>query len=129
MLKKTIAVLLVAGVGYSIYQFLAGPFSDAPPLSENDFLLAFKGEVGLKGVMRGFGSKDQTRKYMSYGAADVPTWYKDTWSVCRKPLEGEVVEFESNIEMGPGGRLDAVCEIDADGDVFVRGWIVSVPDL
>jgi hypothetical protein len=129
MWKKTIAVLIVAGVGYSIYDYYTGPFYDAPEVNEGDFLLAFKGEVGLKGVMRGFGSKDQTRKYMSYGAVDVPSWYHNAWSICRKPREGEVTAFKSEVNMGPGGKFEAVCEIDADGDVFVRGWIVSVPDL
>jgi hypothetical protein len=129
MWKKAIVALIVAGVGYSVYDYYTGPFYDAPALNEGDFLLAFKGDVGLKGVMHGFGYKDQTRKYVSYGATDVPRWYHDTWSICRKPQEGEVTAFEGQVNMGPGGRFEAVCEIDADGDVFVRGWIVSVPDL
>ena len=129
MWKKAIATLIVAGVGYSVYEYYTGPFYDAPTLNEGDFLLAFEGEVGLKGVMRGISDRDNTRKYMSYGATDVPKWYYDSWSICRKPNEDERTAFESAVNLGPGGRFDAVCEIDADGDVFVRGWIVSVPDL
>ena len=129
MWKKATAALILLGVGYQIYEYRTGPFHDAPALDEGDFLLAFKGEVGLKGVMRGFGNKDQTRKYMSYGDAKVPRWYRDTWSICRKPHEDEFTAFSRQVDMGPGGRFEAVCEIDADGDVFVRGWIVSVPDL
>ena len=129
MWKKAIATLILAGVGYSIYDYYTGPFYDAPALYEGDYLLAFKGDVGLKGVMRGMGLRDKTRKYMSYGAKDVPKWYHDSWSICRKPNGDERSAFESEVDMGPGGRFDAVCEIDADGDVFVRGWIVSVPDM
>lgn len=129
MWKKAVAALIVAGVGYSVYDYYTGPFYDAPALNEGDFLLAFGGDVGLKGVMRGIGIRDQTWKYISYGAADVPRWYQDTWSICRKPNESEATAFVDQVNMGPGGRFEAVCEIDADGDVFVRGWIVSVPDL
>ena len=66
---------------------------------------------------------------MSYDASDVPTWYRETWSICRKPSGDEVAALEAAVDMGPGGRVDAVCEIDADADVFVRGWVVTVPDL
>lgn len=59
----------------------------------------------------------------------VPDWYQETWSICREPTEYEVTSFTRGMHIGPGGRLDAVCEIDADGDVFVRGCIASVPDI
>ena len=129
MWKKAIATLILAGVGYSVYEYYTGPFYDAPTLNEGDFLLAFEGEVGLKGVMRGFGGRDLTRKYMAYGAGDVPRWYHDAWSNCRMLNVEEAIAFRSAVDMGPGGRPEAICEMDADGDVFVRGWIVSVPDL
>lgn len=127
MLKKVIAILVVAGVGYSIYEYYTGPFYDAPPLKEGEFLLAYKN--GFRGVMSGFDGRDQSRRYMSYDANNIPPWYKETWSRCRVPQEAETSGFESAVDMGPGGRLEAVCEIDADGDVFVRGWIVTVPNL
>ena len=79
--------------------------------------------------MRGFGDKDRNRKYLSYQAEDVPPWYQDTWSNCRKPNQGETAAFESEVNMGPGGRYEAICEIDADNDVFIRGWVISVPKL
>ena len=79
--------------------------------------------------MRGVGDRDQSRKYISYGASNVPDWYQDSWSICRRPITGEVSAFVGEVDMGPGGRLEAICEIDADGEVFVRAWMVSVPDL
>jgi hypothetical protein len=51
-----------------------------------------------------------------------PSAILKTWNRCR-------AAFLTHVEIGPGGRLDAICEIDADGDVFVRGWVASVPDL
>ncbi|TGD64685.1 hypothetical protein EYC08_10455 [Tabrizicola sp. WMC-M-20] len=129
MWKNALAVIALAWMSYSTYAYFTGPFYDAPAIGDRDFLLAFKGETGLKGVMRGFGEKDKTRKYMSYRANGVPSWYQATWSDCRKPTPSEVSSFESNVDIGPGGRMEATCEINADGDVFVRGWIVTVPDL
>lgn len=129
MWKKVFAALVISAIGYSFYGYYTGPFYDAPTIASDDFLLAFNGEGGLKGVMIGFGEKDRARKYMSYQANDVPKWYKDTWSTCRTPKIDEATEFNANVNIGPGGRLDAVCEINADGDVFIRGWIVTVPNL
>lgn len=129
MKKKIVGALLLAGVGFAVYEYYTSPFFDAPELQEGDFLLAFKGEGSLKGVMHGIDDERSQRRYLAYEARDVPTWYRDTWSFCRKPSEGELSSFLSGVDVGPGGRLDAVCEINADGDVFVRGWIASVPDL
>jgi hypothetical protein len=129
MWKRWIAALFMTGIGYSFYAFYTGPFYSAPTINDDDFLLAFDGEGALRGVMRGFGDKDKTRRYLSYRANDVPTWYQDTWSNCRRPSSDEAAAFEREVNMGPGGRYEAVCEIDADDDIFVRGWIVSVPNL
>jgi len=79
--------------------------------------------------MVGYGSKEPDRRYLGYPADDVPQWYQKTWSICRQPTVPELESFEVHAETGPGSRLDAVCEIDADGDLFVRGWIVTVPKL
>lgn len=127
MWKKALAALAFVGIGFAAYDYYTSPYYGAPELNEDDFLLAFDG--GLRGVMRGFGDRDQTRRYMSYGAKNVPDWFQETWSTCRTPKSDEATAFKNEVDMGPGGRLDAVCEIDADGDIFVRGWVVSVPDL
>ena len=129
MWKRWIAALIMTGIGYSFYEFYTGPYYSAPSINDDDFLLAFDGEVGLRGVMRGFGDRDETRRYMSYGGTDVPIWYQDTWSNCRRPSPDETAAFERAVNMGPGGRHEAVCEINADDDIFVRGWIISVPNL
>ncbi len=84
---------------------------------------------GFKALVRGIQDERETRRYLGVGAEDVPSWYKDAWSICRTPSAVEVSEFEQSGAFGPGSRFDGVCEIDADGDVFIRGWIVTVPKL
>lgn len=68
--------------------------------------------------MRGLGPERDDRKYLGYVAQNVPNWYKDTWAICREPTDEELSSFDANSGVGPGGRLEAICEIDADGDVL-----------
>lgn len=129
MWKTLAAVLVVAWVGYSFYDYYTEPFDDAPRLNEGYFLLAFGGENGLKGVMRGVGDKDSTRTYIAYGATTFPTWHRDTWSICRPLTEVEATKFLSKVNIGPRERLEAICEVDVVDEILVRGWIASRPVL
>ena len=128
MWKWIFGTLFFGVIGFAAYDFYTSQYYDAPQVSDGDFLMAFKGD-GLRAVMKGIKDERESRRYFSYDAQDVKPWFKKTWSDCRKPSENEADVFEKSTDLGPGGRLDAVCEIDADGDVFVRGWVVSVPDL
>ena len=47
----------------------------------------------------------------------------------RTPTELESSNFAGRAEKIPGERLEGICEIDADGDVFIRGWVSSIPDV
>ncbi|OAN78221.1 hypothetical protein A8B82_10800 [Sulfitobacter sp. EhC04] len=123
-----VAALLVAGfVGYEAYKMQQGGYFDMPEVGVDDFSLSFKS--GLRGIMRDMVDERPQRRYLAYNAKDVPTWFQKVWSECRPPEENERASFEHYVDVGPGGRLEALCEIDADGDVFVRGWFVSVPNL
>jgi hypothetical protein len=130
MVKKLLAIIaiIVAGyVGYDTYKMYRGGYFDMPELGPNDFFLSFKS--GLRGVMRDIPDERPARRYIAYGANNVPTWFQDTWSECRLPAADEQAAFEQHVDVGPGGRLEAICEIDAEGDIFVRGWFSSVPAL
>jgi len=126
--KAVVAVIVLGGAGFAAYDYRTSPYYGAPVV-EDGFVLAYKGEGALRAVMRGIEDERATRRYLSYSARDVKPWYLDTWSECRAATDAEKAEFDGSADLGPGGRLDAVCEIDADGDVFVRGWVASVPDL
>lgn len=138
MWKWFLGLAVLAGVGYGGYDYYRMGLYSAPELKDGDFLLSFNN--GFRAVMRGIederkyrnGPNDSDdkryRRYFGIPARDVPRWYEETWSNCRMPSEEELEYFLAN-DKGPGSRLDAVCEIDADGDVFIRGWVMSVPHI
>ncbi len=126
-LLAVIAVLMAAYVGYEAYKMDRAGYFDMPELGPNDFSLSFKS--GLRGVMRDIPDERPARRYIAYNASNVPAWFQETWSECRLPAESERAFFEQHVDVGPGGRLEAICEIDAEGDIFVRGWFASAPNL
>lgn len=127
MWKKIFGVIILGCIFYSGYDYYRAGYHTAPTHQTGDFLMSFSN--GFRAVMRGFDNENSDRTYLGYPANNVPSWYQDTWSICRHPTAEENSSFTTHVEIGPGGRLDAVCEIDADGDVFVRGWVASAPDL
>ena len=127
MWKLTIFAFILGGIGYVGYGHYTGGFHTAPTREPGDYHLSFKS--GVRAVMRGMDDERVDRNYLGYPATNVPSWYEDTWSICRPPTDDETTLFLTHVDVGPGGRLDAVCEIDADGDIFIRGWVASFPDL
>lgn len=134
MWKWLLTAGLLAGLGYLGYDYYeykqayreAG-FDTMPVLQAGEFPVSFQAS-GFRGVMRGLEDERDSRKYLGY-PADVPKWYEESWSYCRAPSDEERRGFLQAVDIGPGGRFDAICEINADGEVFVRGWVISVPDL
>ena len=99
-----------------------------PELADGAFPLSYKS--GFRGILVGLEDVRPERKYFAYHAENVPEWYQKSWSTCRALTDDELLQLNnSSANLGPGGRWEAVCEIDADGDVFIRGWIASVPDV
>ena len=128
VLLAVLAVLTVAGfVGYGAYYYYRADYHNAPYVGEDGFLLSFEG--GFKAAMRGIPDELINRRYLGQYNPDTPTVYEDSWSICRKPTEQEAELFANYEGRMPGQRLDGICEIDADGDVFVRGWVYSIPDV
>ncbi len=130
MKKWLIGAAVAGGVAWLAYDFSQSRYLDAPITEGDDFVMVF-GEKndGLRGVVTGLKDERPERKYFSYNADNVPDWYLESWSTCSPPSDEERASFLRGIDLGPGGRLDAVCKIDADGDIFVRGWIASVPNV
>jgi hypothetical protein len=128
MWKRIIGLMVLLGVGYLGYDYYKAGYHTRPELPEGAFSLSFKG--GLRGIVVGLENVEPERVYIAYGARQVPNWYQKSWSTCRALTTEELAQLhKSSVDLGPGGRWEAVCEIDADGDVFVRGWLASVPDV
>ena len=49
MWRKAIAAVIVGWLGYSAYDYYTGPFYDAPTMTQDEFLVAFRN--GFRGVM------------------------------------------------------------------------------
>ncbi len=72
----------------------------------------------------------ETRRYLGF-EMEVPRYLQYVWSKCYAPTEletqyGDQFMREKNL---PGLRLDAVCKIEVEGDVVVRGWVATTPRL
>ncbi|TYB83472.1 hypothetical protein [Maritimibacter fusiformis] len=118
---------------WETYNYFRLGYHTLPELAENEFPLVFSN--GLRGIVvdmedeRYAVEPNQARKYIGFVAAEVPGWFKDSWSYCKAPTEEERRDIEQNFDPGPGARLDAVCSFDADGEIIHAGIIYSVPKL
>ena len=130
MLKKLVLLAVLALVGFLGYvgyeDYYLGDFHNAPDTGESGFSLSYKS--GFKAAMKDI-PKDNNRRYLGYPNPKTPSVYEDSWSICRTPTELESSNFAGRAEKIPGERLEGICEIDADGDVFIRGWVSSIPDV
>lgn len=128
MLKWIVLVAVLIGVGFLGYdQYRAGHFT-RPPMPNGAFSLSYKN--GLRAIVVGIPDEKSARRYLGF-IAEVPFYLEDAWSYCRRPRDDEQ-ENVSTFMKGrdwPGERFEAVCEIDVDGEVVVRGWITSVPKV
>ena len=130
MWKKLVlfAVLAVVGFfGYAGYDYYRADLHNAPDIGESGFLLSYK--AGFKAAMKDIPDDRAGRRYLGYANPETPSVYEDSWSICRTPTELEAGSFAGRPEKLPGERLEGICEIDADGDVFTRGWVSSIPDV
>ena len=123
---KGLAVLVVGGVGYGVYDsYRAGHFS-RPEMPPGAFSLSYKN--GLRAILVDIPNQMETRRYFGF-PLDVPFYLKESWSFCARPTDddkGHVAEFMKDRNM-PGERFEAVCKIKVDDDIVVRGVITSVP--
>lgn len=142
-----IVVMAVLGfVGVAGYQYYRLGIFSMPDLPKGAYYVAFKN--GLRGVVldadvpptsTGDGSKffrslhveNRDRKYLGV-PADVPSWFKESWSFCDAPTDEErefippslPADLQQNLV---GARFEAVCHIDVDGEPLLRGLLFSVP--
>lgn len=124
--KRGIVIVFVGYVGWGAYDYYRAGFYTLPDLPEGAFPLSYAN--GLRAIMVGLPDKTDSRRYFGY-PLEVPFYLEDAWSTCEAPTEAEIAQIEAEKPNRPGERLEAVCRIDADGDVVVRGIITTVPKL
>ncbi|MBL1434959.1 MAG: hypothetical protein COB08_001995 [Rhodobacteraceae bacterium] len=125
MWKKLIAIVVISGAGYAGYDYYKGGFFSRPPMPEGAFSLSYVG--GFRGILVGIDDERTSRKYFAIPRNDVPKWFLESWSTCVPPSEARAQEIFESINIERGSRLDAICSIDADGEIIERGLIISVP--
>ena len=119
--KYALLATVVLGAGYVVYDAYRHAVFDVPEdLPKDAWTIAVRS--GFRAIVIDVPEDRETRRYTK-----TPEWYRKTWATCRPFTEGEASYFRENHDRGPGYRWEAVCEIDADGEIFVRGWIASVP--
>jgi len=144
-ITRLVLIAVIGYLGYFGYLSYRNGYFNLPEFSETSYTIAFKNgfrailvdpEVSnsLEGYPRFFRrltGANPDRRYFGL-PLDVPSWFKNTWSFCHPPTDEEraVIERDMPDEVKRGvigGRLDAVCKIDADGGSVWRGLIYSVP--
>jgi len=97
-----------------------------PKVPDGAFYQSYKN--GLRAIIIGIPNEQETRRY--FGTPfNVPFYLEETWSFCRIPTVEESHQAMKILDERdwPGERLDAICKIDLDGEVVIRGLITSVP--
>ncbi|MFF0947897.1 hypothetical protein ACFYE9_09565 [Rhizobium leguminosarum] len=125
---RAIAAVVIAGVGYSVYDAYRAGYFTRPEMPDGAFSLSYRN--GLRAIVVDVPNEQEVRRYFGF-PTDVPFYLKDAWSFCSAPADEEkeqVAGFMKNREW-PGERFEAVCKIKVDDDVVVRGLITSVPKL
>jgi hypothetical protein len=123
---RTVVLLLLAGGGWVAYDYYRAGYNTMPTLPAGGFPLSFKS--GFRGIMIDTVDVRPDRRYRATPAQDVPDWYQKTWSICRPLADDEAAYLKEQANRGPGHRWEAICEIDSEGESFIRGWIASVPN-
>lgn len=125
-IKRGIAIVFLGSVGWGAYDYYRAGFHTLPDLPEGAFPLSYAN--GLRAIMVGLSDERDSRRYFGF-PFDVPFYLEDAWSTCKAPTESEVNEIESQRANRPGERIEALCRIEVDGDIVIRGMITTVPRL
>lgn len=109
------------------YDYFARGYHTRPELPVGAFSLSFNN--GFRAMLLDIPDERSTRRYFGVASNKVPFWAEDAWSSCRQPTKQEASRVLSEVDLGAGSRLDAVCTIQADDATITRGAVLSVPKL
>jgi hypothetical protein len=118
--------LLCVVAGYVAYDYYRAGLHNRPEMPEGAFSMSY--ENGMRAILVNVPDERATRRYFGR-PAEVPFYLQDAWAFCNPLTEGEIRQIEVYHERLPGERFEALCAIDVDGEIVVRGLITSVPRL
>jgi hypothetical protein len=120
--------LAVGGVAaYTGYGYFRAGLHTRPKMPEGAFSLSF--DNGRRVILEGVEDERLERRYMARSYKDLPTYFDGAWSFCHPPTDAEAERITASTSLDRGMRLDALCALDADGDIIETAIIVSVPRL
>ncbi len=128
-LGRIIAVGIIGFLGFAGYDYYRAGHFTRPEMRDGEFSISYS--TGLRAILTGVPNERETRRYLGY-PNEVPYYLEDVWSICSPPTPEELSELERPeypwSEL-PGKRFEVICKIDVDGDIVVRGIIITVPKL
>lgn len=150
MIKGFLKLLLIGVIGflgYGAFQAYQKGYFSMPDMPEGSYAYSRKG--GMRGIIldaevsapittmpqffRRINLANPDRRYFGIPFVVTP-WLEDVWSICAPPSEDERVGFQQSMsdELKQDlayARFDAVCRIDVEGEIVLRGLLYSVPKL
>jgi hypothetical protein len=124
---RILLIAVVGVLGYAAYDYYKAGLLTRPEMPEGAFSLSFSD--GPRYIVEGIPDERFERTYIARFPKNIPPWFKDSWSYCRQPTEDEAKAINDARNPGPGMRLDAKCELNADGTIIPTGYVYSVPTL
>jgi hypothetical protein len=125
-IKRGLLIFILGYVGWGAFDYYRAGYHTLPPMPEGAFPLSYAN--GLRAIMVGLPDETDSRRYFGY-PLEVPFYLQEAWATCKAPTEVEIGEIEAQKPNRPGERIEAVCRIEVDGDIVVRGFITTVPKL
>lgn len=118
--------LILLGAGYVAYDYYRAGFHTRPQMPKGAFSISY--ENGMRSILVDVADEREARRYFGF-PADVPFYLEDAWSFCRPIPRAEATKIMAYRERYPGERFEALCTIEVDDEIVIRGFISSVPRL
>ena len=80
--KKLFLLVIIGLLGLGVYDYYRRGYHTLPDMPQGAWLLNFKNEI--RAIMVDIPDESLERRYIGIPMADVPRWFKDAWSFCKK---------------------------------------------